>query len=166
MSKKIIILSLIVAIIALVIINSYFNIKTPQTESLIPIPIFNPNSSPRGQSVEPIINPNSRLTLLNIVPSEDTLTQFSPTQQIELIFNNVVPADKLHIEISPNTSVSVKSKLSDPKSLLIYPDSSWVNGITTLTIFGDTQTEKGSFLENKIIYKINTGLPDYSNFTE
>lgn len=166
MNKKNIVLGLIVGILALTIILSYFRFNTRKDSDLIPIPVFNSGSSPKPGSQNPISNPASKLSLLNITPAEDISTQFSPTQQIEIIFSDIVDPQKLHIQISPDVKVKVEPKIADTKSLFIYPLSSWINGITTITIFEDTQSENGSYLTKKIIYKINTGLPDYSNFIE
>lgn len=166
MDKKNIVLGLIVGILALTVILSYFRLNTRKDSDLIPIPVFNTGGSPKPGSQNQINNPASKLSLLNIIPQEDISTQFSPTQQIELVFSDIVDPEKLRIKISPDTKIVVKTKISDAKSLLVYPYSSWTNGITTITIFEDTQSENGSYLTKKIIYKINTGLPDYSNFIE
>lgn len=166
MNKKNVVLGLIVGILTLIVVLSYFRLNTRKSSDLMSIPVFNSNASPKPGSQNPINNPSSKLSLLNILPIADTSTQFSPTQQIELVFSDIVDPEKLHIQISPDTKVVVKAKISNTKSLLIYPASSWVDGITTLTIFEDTQSENASYLDKKFIYKINTGLPDYSNFIE
>lgn len=166
MNKKNIILGLVVTILALIVLISYFRFNTQQKNGLMPIPVFNSGNSPEPVNSKPINKPVSELTLLNVVPKEDALVQFSPTQQIEIAFNSTVPPEKLHLQITPDTKVIIKAKVSDEKSLLIYPESSWIKGITIITIFEDTQSENGSFLNKKFIYKINTGVPDYSNFIE
>lgn len=166
MNKKNVVLGLIVGILTLIVVLSYFRLNTRKSSDLMPIPVFNAGGSPKPGSQNPITNPASKLSLLNIIPGEDISTQFSPTQQIELVFSDIVDPEKLHIKITPDIKISIEAKIADTKSLLLYPASSWVDGITTLTILEDTQSLNGSFLNKKIIYKINTGLPDYSNFIE
>lgn len=159
MNKKIIILGLIVAILALIVIISYFKFAAVEKKgSSLPIPVYKPSSSPAVSLPE--------LTLLNITPLENISIQYSPTQQIKLTFDDSVLPDQLILKISPDTKVSVTRKISEPKTLLINPTSSWNEGFTTLIILIGTKSQRGSFLNKEIIYKINTGLPDYANFYE
>lgn len=113
-------------------------------------------SSPISPTV-PISTP-SDLNVLEIVPKEDISVLRDFSQPIEIAFNENTSPQNFFYKTAPATKLIIKQG-KDAKSIFIYPELKWEDGINQITILSGTRSLTGATLKNPIMYKIKTGLP-------
>ncbi|MBU1031998.1 hypothetical protein KKE03_03725 [Patescibacteria group bacterium] len=162
MNKRTIIFGLITAILFLIVLLSalYFKPSKQEETTPPPIPIFNPTTTPSTyQPPQP-----GQLSITNINPPENTAIKYYPNDQVTITFGEEVEPEDFFYTVSPDVKTATKIKIG--ATLSLYPDVAWIEGITTITILGETKSINGNLLGKNIIYKLNTGIPDNIDLRE
>ena len=119
----------------------------------IPTGGISPNTSPTIS-----IPVSSSFSILEIVPREDISILRDVSQPIEVTFNENTSPQNFFYKTDPSTKLIIKQG-KDAKSIFIYPELKWEDGVNQITILPETHSATGIALKNSVIYKILTGLP-------
>ncbi len=106
------------------------------------------------------LSPASPLTLVSIIPPEDTIgkNNYPPGTPITFTFNKEIDPGKFYIEVTPEENLNTEFGES-PKQVVVLPEFGWdANTLYTITIKKGTTALDGGVLQNDIIYKIKTTL--------
>ena len=116
--------------------------KTPPTTTVSPSPI-------------PSFINRRTFQVVRYFPVQGENLYYITTQPLEFLFSDVVSPNDLKYKIEPNTKMAVKQG-SAPNSLILYPESQWIKGLTKTTITSETKATDGAILYPPFEYTINT----------
>ncbi len=151
MKKNLIIILSLVAIVA--IISVVASLLSPKKKEALPLPNA-PSIVPENPS---LINTQT-FQLTDVSPQKNISKIFLPIQEIALTFNKPVSVESFYYLISPPTKVSPRQGES-PAEIIISPNESWQEGITTIIISSKTKSTDGQSLSASYTYKLNTAFP-------
>lgn len=154
MNKKTIIFTLLILIfIGLIILGLISLINSNKITKPSPIPIYTPQ--PTSSTLPP--QPDN-LYILKVSPEENIATKYLPITRIDFTFSSQIKPENFHYTVSPQVKTLVKEDSNN--TIILSPETSWKEGITTITILTSTKTSDGKFLQTPFIYKINTAIPE------
>lgn len=96
--------------------------------------------------------------VVSITPAQQISTSLLPIQQITIRFNDELTLRSFvyHIDSPADVLLSLGK---DRKTITISPKTVWPEGMLTLTILPQTQSEQGNRLNRESVYEIRTALP-------
>lgn len=94
----------------------------------------------------------------NILPAQNTNSQYLPIQFVTFAFNLQVNPDRFFYKVTPPVETEVKQG-SSPNVIVILPKEKWQEGITTITVTTQTVATNGTHLLTPVVYKLKSAFP-------
>ena len=93
----------------------------------------------------------AEISIVSIVPANNTTTQYNPVQQILVTFNKPVNPAAVLINTSPTTKTLIRQG-ENLSTIIISADPAWTEGITKILIYVSGNTKP-------FTYELNSGYP-------
>lgn len=98
------------------------------------------------------------LRVENILPAQNTNSQYLPIQFVTFTLSLRVSPDRFFYKVTPLVETEVKQG-SSPNIIVISPKEKWQEGITTITVTTQTVATNGTHLLTPVVYKLKSAFP-------
>lgn len=143
--------ALIIGLLIIFVLTVFIALSLSSTSPTRTQPIVN--------TPTPFYSSSKELRIISLLPQENVERIDPPIQPVEITFSKPISENGIKVTTQPETQLYVDNKSGQPSIIILSPNPIWSEGITTITILPETQSEDGTTLNRSYTLKIHSQLP-------